>query len=224
MPGDTGIWGNVLSGVAGAGLQTLILFCGVLGGLFLYRKRREFKPRVRVGMSARISRADDQPPRLFARLHIVNESGGRARVNASAILWSVSIPPNEYPRFADETGDFPLDYARGAVNPTIGVMAGPDGRTVRDLAMEPHECIDTEVLLVVHPLPELMALRAVIDHQRIGRLWPFFWVPNMKENATWASFAYIDPAIITGTEYVALTSHEGAYPGRKMGKLASEVD
>lgn len=210
MVGDTGIWGDILSGVAGAGLQTFILLCGVVGALFLYRKRREFKPRVRVGMSARISQADNRPPRLFARLHIVNESGGRARVNASAILWSVTTPPNGFPRFEKETGDFPLDYVRGAVNSITGVMAGPDRRTVRDVPMEPLECIDTEVLLVVDPLPELIALRAVIDHQRIGRLWPFFWVPDLKENATWASFAYIDPATITGTEYVALTSHEGA--------------
>lgn len=194
-------------GLAGSVLQTIVLMAGAIWAYFLYKKRREFKPHVRVGASARISRPYNQTARLFIRLHIVNESGAHLEANASIVLWSVTPINNGFPEFREVGRDFPLDYAYGVVQEN-GVMAGPDGAPVANYEMEPLECAETEVLFSPDPLPELMAVRASVENEEIVRNWPLFWEKKVRGIRRWESFAYVDPDVLTGSEYVALTSHE----------------
>lgn len=203
MDGDAGIW----EGVIGTALQALVLVAGGIGGLILYVRRREFQPKVRVGVMARISRPKDGPARVFVRLHMVNECGGHVDLNARIVLWSVTTAPNTYPKFTELGRDFPMDYTYGEVQ-TDGVMADPTGHVVNNYELEPLECIETEVLFCPEPLPDLMAVRASLEQDILGRDWPWFWRKVATNAVAWETFAYVDPAILTVKDYVALTSHE----------------
>ena len=159
-------------------------------------------------MSGRIARPVGLPVQLFIRLHFVNESGGRTLVSSLAVVWSIATSANAYPTFEERSGDYPLDFVFGEVQPDTGVMAAPDGGIVKVRSMEPNQCLDTELLFSVDPFPELIGLRTVVEYQRVGRLFLFPWVEIPRDNKTWAAFAYIDPDLLAGREYVPLTSHE----------------
>jgi hypothetical protein len=127
-------------------------------------------------------------------------------MNARVVLWAVTTPPNAYPRFEEKARDFPLDYSHGEVQAS-GVMTGADGGVLENCELEPSECVESEVLFCFDPLPELMAMRASIEQEQTGRAWPRFWQAP-SEVVTWEPFAYLDPDVLTGPQYVALTSHE----------------
>jgi hypothetical protein len=204
--GDTGIWGDVLSGIAGAGVQALVVVGGGFWAFHLYRKRREFRPKVRVDASARIAKTEDGEARVFLRLHISNESAAYIRVIANVLLWEVTTAPNNYPRFREIGRDFPMDYVYGDLQPN-GVFAGPDGYPWDDSRMEPKECIDSEMMFRPDPMPKLMAVRTNIVEQKFKRLMPFFWIKDPIVGDEWDTFAYLDPACLSGIEYVPIVAH-----------------
>jgi hypothetical protein len=205
VPGDTGIWGDIWSGVAAAVVQALVVVGGGLWAFALYKKRREFRPTVRIDSSARIAKLDNGTSRLFLRLHMSNESGAYLRIAAQVVLWDVTTT-NEFPQFQEIGRDFPLDYVYGELRPN-GVMTGPGGVAWNNSRMESKECIDGELLFNLDPIPDLMAFRASVIQTRYKRLWPFFWIKDLTAGEEWDDFAYLDPAVLDSHTYVAITAH-----------------
>lgn len=208
MGGQSAATDLLWEGFAGAVLQALVLIGGAGWAYYIYRKRREFQPRVRVGVTTRLARPEKGPARLFVRLHIVNESGAHIEINARLVLFSVTTKARGYPTFREIGRDFPMDYVYGEVLDD-GLMGDIDRGPVTDIAMEPLECIETEVLFCPHPLPALMAVRASIEKEQTPRIWWKPWKRRSLGVTAWESFAYVDPAAVMGAEYVALTQHEG---------------
>jgi len=199
-----------LEGFWGSLIQASVLIFGGLWGYYLYRRRRPFKPRIRTTASARLAPITDQAPaRLFIRLHVVNESGAHMKANARIVLWAVKQGEGQFPTFEERDRDFPFDYVYGTVQPTTRIMAGEDGASVSDVELESAECIETEVLFSFAPLPDLMAVRATVEEERTLHNWPWFW-RSLVGGVRWESFAYLDPAALSGSEYVAITSHAAA--------------
>lgn len=200
----------VWEGVAGATLQAIVLTGGGLWAWYIFRRRREFKPHVRVGLTARVvAKEHGHPAHLFLRLHMVNESGGRSQVGAYVVLWEVTTTSNDYPQFKEIARDFPLDYSHGDVAPG-GVLAGPGVSPITNWWLEPSECIESEVLFCPDPCPALMAVRASLEHQRTRRSRWRPWTAVLQEAVLWETFAYVDLDALAGAEYVALTSHEAS--------------
>lgn len=195
-------------GFAGSLLQALVLAAGALWAYRLYRKRREFKPKVRVEMAGRISSGEDGQGRVFIRLHVVNQSGTLIKMNARVVLWSVKISANHRPEFTELARDFPLDYIYGEVKHDR-IMADDDGSPVDNCDMEPLECFETELIFPIDPLPDLLGVRASIQQDVFRRNRPKFLVKEVFDVFTWETFAYLEPSVMGGNEYVSLTSHSG---------------
>ena len=201
--GDTSTTSIIWEGVVGAAIQAGLVVLGGVWALHHYIRGREYKPHVRVGVSARLSPGKgDRPARLFVRVHIVNESSARCEVNAAVTLWEVAADANSFPTFNQITNrDFPFDYVHGEVEES-GFMTGPRGQPVTGHWLEPTECVESEVLFSPEPCPELMAIRASSEKEVRRRKWTKPWDTVGSGLILWEVFAYVDPEVVSGSEYV----------------------
>lgn len=197
--------GGPWEGIAGSVLQAVVIAAGGAWAVYLFGIRGAHASRIRVGIAARLERPEHGPVRLFIKLHVVNETEIRSlNVNARVRLWSVRSASNEFPRFTEVLGDFPMDYAYGDA-PTDGFMSGDDGSPVRDVTMTGLECIESELLFSPDPCPDLLALRASFEH--LPNVW---WRRGRTPSNVpiWETFVYVDPLLLKSGEYAMLTSHE----------------
>jgi hypothetical protein len=203
-PVNLSVSGSPWDGLVGSALQAAVLAAGGIWAFVLYLRRREFQPRVRVGVAARISE-HRSPAHLFMRLHMVNECAAKVEINAMVVLFAVTSTANGRPTFTDLGRDFPMDYAYGELQPD-GLMADQAGEVTNDYEMEPLECIEADLLFCPDPMPDLLAARTTCEQEFKRRDWHRFW-RTRTDVWRWENFAYIDPPALSGENYVALTSH-----------------